>query len=302
MCRDGEPNARLQLFPSVELNRAFLINLFRCVYQDCRTCLKENIMNEPTLNVLALGHLDCQYFRIVTGYEESRMYRSPVSALLIRHPDLGNVLYDTGNSPYHRREYGKDINEVYPVGSFLSVEQALAEHGLRCTDIDMIILSHMHFDHVGGLRYFQGTKAIKNVIVAENELQNACLSVFTAEPHSAYIKSLFDVEGVVYKTIRETTTLAPNLTLFIQQAHTPGVTGLIIGTRSMGNVIVTSDAVYTRESWETSTPPGGPINKGTEAFLANLQRLKDMQKQYDATMLFGHDSEQILEWSRKGTI
>ena len=81
-----------------------------------------------------------------------------------------------------------------------------------------------------------------------------------------------------------------------------GVTGLIIGTRSMGNVIVTSDAVYTRESWDTSTPPGGPINKGTEAFLTNLQRLKDMQKQYNATMLFGHDSEQILEWSRKGTI
>lgn len=259
-------------------------------------------MNDPTLNVLPLGHLDCQYFRIVAGCDESRMYRSPVSALLIRHPRLGNILYDTGNSPYSRWEYGEDINSVYPVGSFVSIEQALRLHGLTCSDIDMIILSHLHFDHVGGLRYFQGTKAIKNVIVAESELQNACFSVFTGEEHSAYIKSLFDVEGVVYRPIRETTELAPDLTLFIQKAHTPGVTGLIVKTRTLGNVIVTSDTVYTKETWETSTPPGGPINKGTEDFLANLQRLRDMQKQYDAVMLFGHDSEQIQEWSLKGDI
>ena len=259
-------------------------------------------MQAPTLNVLALGHLDCQYFRIVAGCDESRMYQSPVSALLIQHPDLGNVLYDTGNSPFHRREYGEHINEVYPVGNFVSIEQALGEHGLRCSDIDMLILSHLHFDHVGGLRYFQGTRAIKNVIVAESELQKACFSVFTAESHSAYVKSLFDVDGVVFHPIRETTTLAPGLTLFIQQAHTPGVIGLILKTGSMGNVIVTSDAVYTRESWETAPPPGGPINTGTDAFLANIQRLKELQKQYNATMLFGHDSAQIREWSQKGTI
>lgn len=259
-------------------------------------------MNEPTLNVLALGHLDCQYFRIVAGCDESRMYRSPVSALLIRHPKLGNILYDTGNSPYSRWEYGEGVNSVYPVGSFISIEQALSLHGLRCSDIDMLILSHLHFDHVGGLRYFKGTKAIKNIVVAESELQNACLSVFTGEQHSAYIKSLFDVEGAVYRPIRETTALAPDLTLFIQKAHTPGVMGLIVKTRTMGNVIATSDAVYTRESWETSTPPGGPINKDTDDFLANIQRLKEMQKTYDAVMLFGHDSEQIHDWSRKGDI
>ena len=259
-------------------------------------------MNEPTLNVLPLGHLDCQYFRIVAGCDESRMYRSPVSALLIRHPRLGNILYDTGNSPYSRWEYGEAINSVYPVGSFVSIEQALSLHGLKCSDIDMIILSHLHFDHVGGLRYFQGTKAIKNVIVAETELQSACFSVFTGEEHSAYIKSLFDVEGVVYRPIRETTELAPDLTLFIQKAHTPGVTGLIVKTRTLGNVIATSDAVYTKETWETSTRYLRVINKGTEDFLANLQRLRDMQKHYDAVMLFGHDSEQIQEWSLKGDI
>lgn len=259
-------------------------------------------MDTLSLRVLPLGHLRCQYFRIVDGYDENVMYDSPVSALLIRHPTLGNVLYDTGNSPYHRREYGDDITRVYPVENFRSIEDALQSEGLTCEDIDMIILSHLHFDHVGGLRYFQNSKAIKNVVVAERELWNACRSVFTDEEGGAYVKSLFDVDGVIYRPIRDTTDLAPDLTLFIQEAHTPGVIGLAIKTQTMGQIIVTSDTVYTRETWEKSLPPGGPINKGTKEFLSNLDRLKQMQEQRHATMLFGHDNEQIAAWSKKGVI
>ncbi len=258
-------------------------------------------MDTLSLDVLFLGHLDCQYFRIVDGCDQQKMYQSPVSALLIRHPRLGNVLYDTGNSPFSSWEYGRHINEVYPVGSFVSIEQALALHGLRCSDIDTLVLSHLHFDHVGGLRYFCGTKAIKNIIVAKSELERACVSAMTHEENSAYVKSLFDVEGACYKTIDKTLELAPDLTLFVQQAHTPGVIGLVLKT-ARGTIIATSDAVYTKETWETGTPPGGAINTGTEAFRKNLERLKVMQAQYGATMLFGHDKAQIEEWCRMGTI
>lgn len=259
-------------------------------------------MNALSLNVLSLGYLDCQYFRIVDGYSPQTMYQSPVSALLIRHPVLGNILYDTGNSPFSTWEYGAHINEVYPVGKFVSIEQALAGQGLTCADIDRLILSHLHFDHAGGLRYFKGTKAIRNILVAKSELQEACLSVFTGQEHSAYVKSLFDIEGAVYTTVEDSIELAPDLKLFVQKAHTPGVLGLAVRTQSKGWVIATSDAVYTRESWDSGRPPGGPINTGTEAFLANLKRLRAMQEELGATMLFGHDSAQAEEWSSFGAI
>lgn len=259
-------------------------------------------MDTLRMNLLPLGHLDCQYFRIVAGADEQTMYESPVSATLIRHPSLGNILYDTGNSPFNRWEYGEHINKIYPVGRFVSIQEALASQGLTCADIDMIIMSHLHFDHAGGLKYFVGTRAIQNVVVAEAELMNACRSVLTAEEHSAYVKSLFDVEGIVYKTIQDTVELSPDLTLFVQKSHTPGVIGLIIKTRSMGNVILTSDTVYTQESWDKALPPGGHINKTTDEFFANLERLKRMQKEYGAVMLFGHDSAQIREWSQRGGI
>lgn len=254
-------------------------------------------MNGMKISLLYLGSLECNYFRIVDCDDKSRMYHSPVSAILIQHPSLGNILYDTGNSPYSGREYGAHINAVYPVEEFISIEDALA-----CGDIDRLILSHLHFDHVGGLRYFAGTKAIRNITVARAELLNACESVFTESPHSAYIKNLFDVEGAVYHPIEGTVELAPDLTLFVQQSHTPGVIGLIVKTQTMGNLIFTSDAVYARESWDRLIPPGGDINKTTSEFFANAERLKELQKQYDATMIFGHDCEQILEWSCKGSI
>ncbi len=259
-------------------------------------------MNAPTLTVLDLGHLDCQYFRIVEGYTPDTMYQSPVSALLIRHPSLGTILYDTGNSPYSTREYGKHINEVYPVGRFVSIEDALKKEGLSCADVDRLILSHLHFDHVGGLRYFQGTRAIENILVARSELEHACVSALTGEKNSAYVKGLFDIEGARFTTVDEGLELAPDLKIFVQRAHTPGVLGLAMKTEQRGWIIATSDAVYTKESWDTSRPPGGAINTGTEAFLANLERLHKMQADLSATMLFGHDSAQIAEWSALGTI
>ncbi len=259
-------------------------------------------MDGLKISVLYLGYLGCQYFRIVSCDDESRMYRSPISAVLIQHPALGNILYDTGNSPYSKWEYGARVNEVYPVEKFISIEDALAEKGLTCADIDLLILSHLHFDHVGGLRYFTGTKAIKNIIVAEADLLNACKSVFTKEAHGAYVKSLFDVEGAVYKPIQDTVELAPDLTLFVQKSHTPGLIGLIVRTRTEGNLIFTGDAVYARESWERLLPPGGDINKTTSEFFSNVERLKALQKQYDAAMIFGHDYDQIMEWSQKGTV
>ncbi len=258
-------------------------------------------MENLKLTMFYLGCLDCQYFRLVNCDDETRRYQSPISAILIQHPTLGNILYDTGNSPYSKRDYGAHINQIYPVKQFISIEEALTSKGLTCGAIDRLIFSHLHFDHVGGLNYFAGTKAIKNVTVSRPELLNACESVFTGN-HGAYVKKLFDVDGVVYKPIEGTVELAPDLTLFVQQSHTPGVIGLIVKTRTEGNLIFTSDAVYTQDSWNYLIPPGGNINKTTNEFFDNIQYLKELQKKYNATMIFGHDCDQIQEWSRKGTI
>jgi glyoxylase-like metal-dependent hydrolase (beta-lactamase superfamily II) len=259
------------------------------------------LMEQMKVSVLYLGRLEFLKLQLIACEDETEMIRSPMVAILVQHPELGNILYDTGNSPLYSTEYTEDMLKTYPMAEFISIEDALQEKGLKPSDIDTIILSHMHFDHVGGLKYFRGTKAIQNVIVAEAELKNAYFSVMTGNG-GAYIKSLFDLEDICFKPINETTQLAEDFTLFIQESHTPGVIGMILNTKHHGTLITTSDTIYTRESFKFGLPPGGNINKTQDEFFGNLERIKKLQHEYQATLLFGHDFDQIKDWSQKGWI
>lgn len=254
------------------------------------------------ISVLYLGRLECKKYHLIECDNHNEMIKSPIVSILIEHPVLGNILYDTGNSPYYTTEYPSFTLETYPVAEFISIEEALNKKGLTPADIDMIILSHLHFDHAGGLRYFTGTKAIKNVLVSEAELKNAFYQVMTGQP-GAYVKSLFDLQDIQFKTINQDIELeGGGIRLFIQNSHTPGVVGMVFKTESKGNIIVTSDTIYTRESYLTELPPGGPINKTRKEFYDNLSRIKAMEREYSATLLFGHDYSQVLEWAEAGFI
>lgn len=252
------------------------------------------------ISVLYLGRIECKKDALVRCDDQNAMIKSPMSAILIQHPVLGNVLYDTGNHPLYNTEYSLFTRETYPIREFLSIEDALESKGLTPADIDMIILSHLHFDHAGGLCYFKNMKAIKNVVVSEAELKNAYCQVMTDQA-GAYVKSTFDLDGIVFRPISQDTALADDLSLFIQQSHTPGLVGMILNTQSQGTIITTSDSIYTRESFDRQLPPGGTINKTDQEFYDNLEKIKSMRDSYGAKLIFGHDYEQVLELVRQGT-
>ena len=233
------------------------------------------------LHVLYLGKMEFPKFRLVDWKDENEMVVSPAVSLLIQHPTLGNILYDTGNSEHFAALYSEEMLHNYPVTECITIEEALAEKGLK---------SH-----------FVGTKAIQNVIVSEADLKEAYFSVMTGNP-GAYTRALFDVEGIQFKPIHETTKLADDLTLFIQKSHTPGVIGLILHTENHGNIIATSDTIYTAQSYREQLPPGGTINKTTDEFFENIHRIQALEKEYNATLLFGHDIDQITDWAKKSPI
>lgn len=242
------------------------------------------------IQVLYLGKLECFKYHLVKCENNKEQILSPISAVLIQHPILGNILYDTGNSPYYSTQYPAHVLDTYPVTEFISIKDALCEVGLTVNDIDMIIMSHLHFDHAGGLQYFKGTKAIKNVIVSKAELENAQNA---PEKNGAYVKELFSVEGIEFHTISNNTRIADDIELFIQQSHTPGVIGLLLLGISGKNMIFTSDTIYTKESFHRELPPGGTINKTDQEFFDNLKIIKKMQQDYQAELFFGHDYEQV---------
>ena len=253
------------------------------------------------LRVLYLGKMEFPRFRLVECDNEATMVVSPAVALLIQHPTLGNILYDTGNSADFLKTYTPEMLHNYPITEMITIEEALAKEGLTPGDIDQLILSHLHFDHAGGLAAFAGTQAFRHVLVAEADLKQAWWSVTTGQK-GPYIRSLFDLPGIRFETIRDTTWLADDLGLFIQASHTPGVIGLILKTEHHGTILTTSDAIYTADSYRQALPPGGTINATTDEFYDNLERIKAMEKNYNATLLFGHDAAQVQAWAGKGTL
>ncbi|MBQ4468181.1 MAG: N-acyl homoserine lactonase family protein [Firmicutes bacterium] len=248
-------------------------------------------MDKLTINALYLGRIKTKKLNLVKTPDKEENLYSPIVAFLIRHPQLGNILYDTGNSDEYAKVYPQEVLDTYAIDEFVSIEDALKKEGLTVNDIDILILSHLHFDHAGGLRYFQGTKAAKHIFVSKAEYDHA----FSKDAKNAYVRALYDIPQIYYYQITEDRMLAEDLGLFIQKAHTPGLIGLIVKTQDSGTFIFTGDTVYTRESYERQLPPGGRINKSEEEFFINLEMIKELKEKHNATLIFGHDYVQALE-------
>ena len=68
--------------------------------------------------------------------------------MLVRYDDGTDVLVDVGiGTKWSEKERG-----IYKIGhQDAQLETALAGHGLSPSDIDHVVLTHLHFDHAGGL-------------------------------------------------------------------------------------------------------------------------------------------------------
>ena len=62
------------------------------------------------ISILYLGKMEFPKFRLVDWKDEGAMVQSPAVAILIQHPTLGNILYDTGNCEDFSAVYRDDLH------------------------------------------------------------------------------------------------------------------------------------------------------------------------------------------------
>ena len=204
-------------------------------------------MTHTRLKILDLGYLLCKKKELIKTEIDSTVI-SPVSAVLVQHPDLGNILYDTGNDDLWEETYSESIKKTYPVKKAITIRCALEKEGLSVSDIDWLVISHLHFDHAGGIKFFRNTKAGQKIIVAEDELKDAIYQTGknNKENSGAYMKELFlDLDGICFQTISENICLAEGIELFIQRSHTTALIGMMVKLKNNGTVIFCGDTIYT---------------------------------------------------------
>ena len=110
-----------------------------------------------TLAVLNTGYCTARSNFVArgTGWREIRCH---APAFLIRHPDRGAMLFDTGYAPRLLDAFAPWPDRLYKYATPTTLGTPallqLEKHGVEGADVRTVIVSHLHADHVAGLHDF----------------------------------------------------------------------------------------------------------------------------------------------------
>jgi len=127
-------------------------------------------MSKPSLKYFACGQTSHNLALIYKGIpREQRVF--PAGAFLFGHPDGRKVLYDTGYAPsmvgtgWFGRLYSKLLPPV--IEPHETIDRQLIEDGIHPGSIGHVVVSHLHPDHIGGIRYFPNSTFVVSEQVIE---------------------------------------------------------------------------------------------------------------------------------------
>ncbi|MBM6927431.1 MBL fold metallo-hydrolase [Pseudoflavonifractor phocaeensis] len=184
--------------------------------------------------------------------------------------------------------------EGYPIHEHCDLKEKLAELDLTVDDIDMLIISHLYFDHAGNVRMFRGTKAGKAIIVQEEEAKNAFFYGNKDDPAlnlyvNGYVRHEYSgLDGIAYKLVQGDVKLADDLELLLLPGHTPGTMGLLVRTEQTGTVIFPADAIYNSINYGPPTVLPGMCARPVE-YRASVDKCRKILEAEKGTLFFSHD-------------
>lgn len=186
----------------------------------------------------------------------------PISSYLIEHPS-GIVLIDTGWSKKIRQSQWKELKiRKFGINGYLpsgwAVDEQLNALGFLPSDIDCVLLSHLHPDHVGGL---QLVAKAKKILVSRLEWDAA--NKFSCIYNKQNWQNIINIDKFEYKILK----IGPYyqaLDLFndgsFLQVYTPGHTQGQFSTVVQGSdgryVLLASDVAFSQKNWNKLQIPG----------------------------------------------
>jgi N-acyl homoserine lactone hydrolase len=209
---------------------------------------------------------------------------TPVWSALLRTPD-GNILFDTGLHPVHVERpdatFGPQPSMTVVMEPADAVVARLAALGLKPDDIDIVVNSHLHFDHAGNNGAFP-----KATFIVQAE-------------HLAYAKGrpnfpgvYWDIPELRYAPTAGSTRVARGIKVVPTPGHAPGHQSLVVDLADSGRVVLTGDAAFTRANLQRGEIPALDQNAAKESLAVIRSLVND-----DLTRVFtSHDAEAWATW------
>ena len=236
-------------------------------------------MPVKALYALQNGFLGFERSGLFYGERSPERVRIPVTCYLIRAADT-TILFDTGLSP--RAVPG--LLRTDPLARFEDGDllvHRLDSLGLEPTDVDMVVLSHLHFDHAGGAALFTSSE----LVVQQDEYAYAYYpAAFFA---SFYYRKNFDLPGYRWRLLDGDAELVPGVTVLRSDGHTPGHQSLLVQLPESGPVILAGDSCYWQRSVDEEIPPG-VVWDPTRA-MHSIKRLKTIARLTEGRIFPSHD-------------
>jgi 4-pyridoxolactonase len=238
------------------------------------------------IHLLDLGSLVIDRSDVLWHIDVGTPVRFPVYGVYIDHPE-GKFVFDTGYDLEH-------VNKVLP---FELPEQTpqqtlpaqLALCGVKPEEIDYVINSHFHFDHVGGNKHLTNA----TLLTSKYELR----SLLVPEPFErlGYSDVAWYQRGQTKVEFLEgDTEIADGLWLFETPGHTIAHYSLLAEPEGRAPMIFAGDAAYTQETLDRMIIGGFHLDP-TESISA-LKRIKAVAKEHDAEIFVSHEMEAWLRW------
>ena len=157
--------------------------------------------------------------------------RMPVYVHVIDHPDA-RVLVDTG------------MTELHPLVADLDPRiTPLSEQDFDLASIDIVVNTHLHFDHCGGNHLFAG----KPFYVQQRELDDA------RSKEDYTVREWVEAAGVEYIVVDGEHELFPGVRLVPAPGHTDGMQVVVVANGGRPVVVGGDVAVWHGELDEPST-------------------------------------------------
>jgi glyoxylase-like metal-dependent hydrolase (beta-lactamase superfamily II) len=223
--------------------------------------------------------------KLVSCDEHNRVTYS-TNCLLI---EIGGrrVLVETGNGD----KFPAKLKDIYGIDHDRSVAVALAELGVEPESIDAVVLTHLHFDHVGGATRRRG-EAVEPVFPrARHVVQRAEIEA-ALHPHERNRASYLaeNIEPLraagLFETVDGEAEVVPGVRVIPTPGHSRGHQSVLIdggGEKALflGDVVPTS--VHVPLPWVMA------YDLDVEATLDSKKRLYPTALEEKWLLMFGHD-------------